>query len=186
MFARHRRAVTAVALALIGLGACSTGDHAPKPAPRPTSTTVTRPAPIDPAWDSAGAKAAQSLGAKLGADAGDCRGLAAYDRVRFLATFQRLDWPIPLWVGSCVTANGEDLQVEIWKNSATVAQRLRTKATRLCGPHNGGLPGYAYVEGPTFVLQPDTRSGAEALAPRVGGTARWQDCRKTPSAPSSP
>ena len=171
-----------VAVAGMVLGACSSGDQTAKSA----STTATRPVPIDPAWDRAGVDGSQSLSAKLGGDAGDCRALTAYDRVRFLVTFKRLDWPIPSWVGSCVTANGEDLQIEIWKNRATVAERLRTKAARLCGPHNGGLSGYAFVEGPTFVLQPDTRSTAEALAPRVGGTARWQDCGKAPSAPSSP
>jgi len=181
MVARVRHAVALIAVAAIGVSACSTSN----PTTEPTSTTR-RPAPIDPAWDRTGADAARSLSTKLGGDAGDCRSLEAYDRVGFLTTFQRLDWPIPLWVGSCVMANGEDLQVEIWKNSAKVGERLRSKAARLCGPHNGELPGYAYVEGPTFVLQPDTRSAAAALAPRAGGTARWQSCGKVPSATSSP
>ena len=181
MLAHVRHAIALIAVAAIGLSACSTSHSTSQP----TSTTR-RPVPIDPAWDRTGADAARSLSMKLGGDAGDCRSLRAYDRVRFLTTFQRLDWRFPLWAGSCVMANGEDLQVEIWKSSAVVGERLRTKAARLCGLHNGGLPGYAYVEGSTFVLQPDTRSSAAALAPRAGGTARWQNCRTAPSAPASP
>lgn len=182
MVAGRSHAFAMVAIAVIGLGACSSAGHKTGPA----LSTAAKPPPIDTAWDTTGENAARALSAKLGGDARDCRGLAAYDRAGFLATFERLNWPIPMWVGRCVTSNGEDLQVEIWKNPALVAERLRTKAARLCGAHNGGLPGYAFVEGPTFVLQPDTRSAAKALAPRVGGVARWQDCGKAPSATSSP
>ena len=167
---RTREIAAILVILVIGIGACSGSDDAANRA------TPEEPVVIGPRWSAAGATVAQTLSAQLGGDTGDCVGFAAYDRAGFLLTFQRLGWPIPMWVGSCAMANGEDLQIEIWKDPAKVAERLRTKADRLCGEHNGALPGYAFVEGPTFVLQPDTRSGAESLAARVGGVARWQEC----------
>ncbi len=104
-----------------------------------------------------------------------CSDLAQFQKSQFLLTFVKLGWPIPQYAGSCHVGGAEDLQIEVYRDAATVARRVSLRAARLC--LQKGLPPYAYVTAGRVLLTPDQRKTAETLAPIVKGRASIEDCK---------
>jgi hypothetical protein len=165
-----------LALSLLAAAtACSGDDDGGDTTATTAADTTTSTIGVD--WDDAAGERAEAIGAALEAAGHGCADVGPYPRASYLITFVALDWPIPEWAGNCTLAlNEEDLQVEVYADAATVAERIETRAERLCLETDDNFPGYAYLAGDDFVLTPDSREAAELIAPATGVEARYEDC----------
>lgn len=138
-------------------------------------------APSQPdAWDAKAVKQAESLARKLAASGLGCERFGPYVFDTYVATSARVGFVIPAAVGNC-EALGDDLEISIFQSARQRDRWVSTRQKWFCKrseERNIGFPGFVYVAGPDFTIQPDTEAVARRIAPVVGGRVAYAACRK--------
>jgi len=130
-------------------------------------------------WDAAALKIVDQLVKKLHAAGKTCSDYAPWDRALLTADLVRKHLPIPRAVASCTGNASEDLTFEVFADQAEAARFVAAKSKLLCevsARSKLDYPGFPYVDGGTWLLEPDEQGTADALAPILGGTSKRAAC----------
>lgn len=156
-----RRIVVMMAI-VVGVDACAAATDTPK------------------AWDPSAVRKAQSIAAKLSSSGMGCERFGPYVFDTYVATSSRAGFEIPKAVGNC-EALGDDLEISVFDSPKQRERWVTTRQRWFCKrseERNVGFPGFVYVAGDTFTIQPDTEAVARQIAPVVGGRVAYAACRK--------
>ena len=92
------------------------------------------------------------------------------------------DYPLPLAAAtaSCTTDEDEDLTFEVFADAKGAREFVEAKRKLLCTRAvNYGVKaftGFPYIDGGAWIIEPDEKQTAEALAGAVKGTAKMALC----------
>jgi len=185
-------------LGLCGLTACSRDEpqeQTPAAQVEPAAQAPAPPAPVVSAsdWDPAALELAQALADKVRAGGIEC---AEYEVVPFgmyLEDYTKvLRLPadtLPTAETYCTSAAGteqeEDLTFIVFARPGLGEKFVEAKRKLLCRRAKEmklhDFPGFPYVLGDRWLVQPDERTTAVALAPILGGTAAMAECDGAPA-----
>lgn len=180
-------------VALAGIAACDRGEKATDVAAQaeeaaakaaaiaPTEPPTAAPTPPGPtAWSAAALQVADQLAAKLRAAGVACTEYGPHEIALYAATSQN-GLPLAAAITSCETDGEEDVTFEVFEDAKRAQEFLTTKQAALCR-HAAQMqlvfPGFAYVDGGAWIVEPDEKDTAEKLAPLLGGTAHVASCGK--------
>jgi hypothetical protein len=155
-----------LALVTIALaGACSSGS---------SKTTAEKD------WDPSGLQVAHDLQSKLVNAKTTCKQYQAEDYAAMSDNFARQGLPVPLAITNCLGDADEDLTTEVFADAATTQQFIHTKRKILCdasAKNKLTFPGFVYVDGGTWVFEPDKKTTADEVAQILGGRSKIGDCK---------
>jgi predicted small secreted protein len=90
--------------------------------------------------------------------------------------------PLPAAVASCTSEDEEDLTFEVFQDAERAREFVTMKQNLLCQRAKSlnlpDFPGFPYIDGGAWIVEPDEKGTAEKLAPLVGGTAHLASCEK--------
>jgi hypothetical protein len=105
----------------------------------------------------------------------------------FDADYQR-KVPLAAAITSCATDDDENLTFEVFADAKQAREFLDAKQAMLCTKMAAHrlfeFPGFPYVDGGAWIVEPDEKATADKLAPILGGTAQQRPCRWENSTPS--
>jgi hypothetical protein len=78
--------------------------------------------------------------------------------------------------GDC-TVNGEKTKITVFKDSGAKGTALGMARTIGCAFAKGfGVTGYDFIEGPTWMVSPKTKTTVDLIQPAIGGNTQHVDC----------
>jgi hypothetical protein len=131
------------------------------------------------AWDAAAVKEAESIAKRLATSGMGCDRFGPYPFDTYAATSSRTGFVVPEAVGNC-EALGDDLEISVFTSARQrdrFVERRRSYFCKRSAERDIGFPGFVYVAGETFTIQPDTEAVARRIAPVVGGRVAYAACR---------
>jgi hypothetical protein len=180
---------------MISAAACSREEAAPAATPAPQAAAdAAAPAAPPPApagaqleitdWDPAALKLAEELAAKLRAAGTPCDeyevipyGMYAGDYIERLKMAQE---DLPLAETFCTSTDDEDITFSIFADRQLAERFVERKRRLLCRRAKKltviAFPGFPYVLGDRWVIQPDDRVTATAIGDILGATALMASC----------
>jgi hypothetical protein len=163
---RMRSQYVVVVLVSFGwIAACSAGRKAPSPPPTD--------------WSASALKVAEQLADKVRAAGMACENYASADFEAVDKSY-RGKIPVPAAIASCTSDDEEDLTFEVFEDAKRAREFLDTKQAFLCrhavGAGMADFPGFPYVDGGTWVIEPDEKETADKLAGILGGKAQQIPC----------
>ncbi len=157
-----------VALVAVALAACSGDDDSDDTSEAPTTTTAVVAAG---GWDDAALATAEALAQEVRDGGIDCDDYTVDDYASLAADYEgRI--PLPLASTHCTGPGGEDLTFEVFADETARANFVATKMQVICTTsvqESIPFPGLPYVEGATWLIEPDEEGTSRALADVVGG-----------------
>jgi hypothetical protein len=168
-------------VATLALSACSGDDD------DSSNTTTIAPSTTAAAtdgWDDAALTTAEELSRRI-ADGGlDCDDYVVTDYGVIAADYAD-KLPLPTAMSSCTGPGGEDFTFEVFADEIARDNFLATKQQLLCteaAEREIDFPGFPYVEGSAWLIEPDEEGSANAIADLVDGESKMSTC---PDAPTS-
>jgi hypothetical protein len=132
-------------------------------------------------WNAEGMKTADALAAKVRAAGMKCDDYEPTN-FRMLQADYEGKIPVAIAMASCNSDFDEDLTFEVFEDAAQARQFIDGKRELLCRKAANmkldSFPGFAYVYGGAWIIEPDEKETAEKLAPIVGGKAGVASCKK--------
>jgi hypothetical protein len=132
-------------------------------------------------WSADALQIAEQLAGKVRAAGMACDGFEPSPVGSFDADYQR-KLPLAAAVATCSTDDEEDLTFEVFKDAKLAREFLEAKQKLLCARAAAmqltGFPGFPYVDGGAWIVEPDEKATAERLAPVLGGEAKVAGCSK--------
>jgi len=165
---RSRIAVLAVSAFAFAAG-CGGGDT-PSVAERNAQRTD---------WSAAAVTAMNDLASRTTAAVGGCADYAAYPFAG-IQQAQAKTLPLPGAQGSCTALDDESVEFSVFADADATKDFIDAKQSLLCGQAKAKsipYPGFDYVDGGTWVIQPDSAGAARTLAEKLGGEAKTASCR---------
>ena len=108
-----------------------------------------------------------------------CTDYAPAPFAMFDADYQRR-LPLAAAIASCTTDNDEDLTIEVFADPTRAREFVEQKRAYLCGRavdlKLADFPGFFYVDGGAWLVEPDDKATADKLAPILGGKAGAAQC----------
>lgn len=151
---------------VLALGACS-GDDAD--ADTPSTTTVGTSG-----WNQGALATARAVADDVVATGTECNNFTEYNLRAVIADYKG-EIPVPLAMTQCKTEAGEDLTFEVFADDAAIDAFIAAKQKIICeNAAESGLadfPGFSYVRGATWLIEPDEVDTADALAPELDDVA---------------
>jgi hypothetical protein len=163
-----RLAVLAI-IAIAAAGACSSSGS------KSSSTTTT---PRD--WSPAALKVADGLKDKLLAAKKTCTDYIHWDYKTLITSYSGKGLPAPAAVTACQGDAQEDLTTEVFADAAAKTKYVEAKQKLLCdasAKKKLGYPGFPYVDGGTWIFEPDTNATAVDAQKVLGGTVKTAACK---------
>lgn len=152
---------------VLALGACSSGDDGGADAP--STTTV-----ASSGWNEDALATARAVADDVVASGTACNNYAPYNLQAVLADYKG-EIPVPLAMTQCKTKAGEDLTFEVFADDATIDAFVAAKQKIICEKaierDLTEFPGFSYVRGPTWLIEPDGAETASALASKLDDAA---------------
>lgn len=169
-------------LAVLTSACTDRASQAPETAPQASEAPPEEPAvpegPTD--WDPQGVAAIEALAERLRAVGVPCEELEISLFVALAEDYEKRFGQRPAAEASCMTSDDEDLTFYVFADAADLERFMERKRSILCSkaveagvPH---FPGYPYVKGDVWFIQPDERATAEKIAPLLGATAGLAAC----------
>jgi len=159
-----------VLLVLIALASVAAADGEAKE-PTPTGAT---------GWSTSALAIAEQLAGKVRAAGLACTGYAPSPFGAFDADYQRR-LPLAAAIASCTTEGEADLTFEVFADAQRARQFVDAKQQLLCKKMAEKqlfeFPGFPYVDGGAWIVEPDDKETADKLAPILGGTAQQHPCK---------
>jgi hypothetical protein len=143
---------------------------------------VTSSAPVSaeaPNWGADAVATAQGLATRLRAGGQGCDDYEPWNYGMLRADLESKHIPVPRAVTACTTATAEDLTFEVFVDGAAKAAFVSAKRKLLCDAaarRDVPFPGFPYIDGGAWIIEPDEQATARALAPLVGGAAQEAGC----------
>lgn len=157
------------------LGAGKTEEVAAQGTAEPTPAGTAAPA----AWDAAALHTAEQLAVRLRAAGVACAEYAPHE-IRVYDAGYRKRLPLAAAIASCDTDGEEDLTFQVFAGAKQAQEYVTAKQSALCkraaGMRLKAFPGFPYVDGGAWILEPDTKETAEKAAPILGGMAKVAGC----------
>lgn len=155
----------------------------PAPAAAPAADAAP---PVREDWDAAALKVAEDLAAKIRAAGTPCDEYDTAPYQAFAADYSvRLEMPLehlPLAEASCTAPEEEDLTFSVFADRAGAERYLEFHRRLLCrrakAMNLADFPGIPFVLGDRWLIRPDERTTAVALADIVGGDAGLASCEE--------
>lgn len=138
------------------------------------------------AWDPSAVKDSSALAARIAAAGEGCQDYGPYpfQMTKGAPLYTKGLRELPAALGNCQT-RGEDSEIATFGTAAQRARYVEDRRAYLCkisDKKHVGFPGFPYVEGPRFTIEPDTQGVARILAPIVDGTEKFAQCHKAQAA----
>jgi hypothetical protein len=108
-----------------------------------------------------------------------CDDYAPEDYGSLTAAYAQKELPIPAAVASCNSENDEDITFEVFASAEQAATFVAAKRRLLCASatsHNVAFDGFPYVDGGTWLVEPDDSETASHLARVVNASAANGGC----------
>jgi hypothetical protein len=180
-------------VALAGFAACERGEKATEVAAKaekaaakaaavaPTEPPTAAPTSAGPtAWNAAALQVADQLAAKLHPAGVTCTDYGPHELALYDADYQRRV-PLAAAITSCDSDGDEDITFQVFADAKQAQEYVATKLAMLCR-HTAemklGFPGFPYVDGGAWIVEPDEKDTADKLAPILGGTVHVASCSK--------
>jgi len=157
----------------IGIGAVVLAFAAASAAQQPTADKAQHTS-----WDAAALHTAEGLATKLRAGGIKCDEYKP-EAIESYGPVYRERLPLPAAVASCSTHADEDLTFEVFKDPAHTQDFIRAKQALLCkeaAKTKLQFPGFPYVDGGAWVVEPDEKATGDKIAPIVGGQSKLAAC----------
>ena len=139
---------------------------------------ATEPTPAG--WSAAALQTATQLAGKVRAAGLACDAYEPAPFGMFDAGYQRR-LPLPAASASCEGDDKEDLTFEVFEDAKQARQFVDAKQALLCrraaDMQLTEFPGFPYVDGGAWIVEPDEKATADKLAPILGGTANMASCK---------
>lgn len=185
----HARILLTTALFAALLAGCSREEAPPSSEPAAAKPPAPAAAPAPPVredWDAAALKLAEELAAKIRAAGTACDEYDVAPYQALAADYSvRLEMPLahlPLAESSCTAPDEEDLTFSIFADRAGAERYLEFHRALLCRRAQElnipDFPGIPFVLGDRWLIRPDERTTAVALADVVGGDAGLASCEE--------
>lgn len=181
-----RRSYTLIVLATLVASVAGADDiHAADVEAKPEeavqqAAAAAEPTPTRPkAWDAGALKTAEELAAKVRATGTECNDYSVHPIAVYDADYQRR-MPLAAAISSCETETEEDLTFEVFLDAEKKQAFVDAKQAMLCRKAANmklrGFPGFPYIDGGAWIIEPDEKATAERLAPLLGGEAKVAGC----------
>lgn len=161
----------ALLLALVAISASAACSSAAEPS-LPTATPMAR-------WDAAALQVADGLAAKLKAAGKACADYTRWSYALLADDYRQKGLPIPAAVTACTGDDSENLTFEVFADSGAAARFVEAKRKLLCDTAARAkleFPGFVYLDGGRWILEPDEQETAVALAKILGGRVLTAGC----------
>lgn len=189
------RLLAPIVLSLVALSACSR-DEAPssEPQAKAPATQASAEAPAAEAnpflgdlpedWDAAAVAKAESLANTLRENGFSCNEYEVIPYRGYARDYvERLDFTVPelpLAETYCTTDDDEDITFIVFADRPKVERFIETKRSLLCRRAKAmkldDFPGFPYVIGDNWMIQPDERETSVRIADATGGEAKMAAC----------
>jgi hypothetical protein len=152
---------------VLALGACGSSDGGNADAPSTTTVATS-------GWNQDALATARTVADAVVATGLECNNYAEYN-LRAIIADAKGEIPVPLAMTQCKTKTNEDLTFEVFANAAAIDAFINAKQKIIC--ENAmekdllDFPGFSYVRGPTWLIEPDEVETADALAPKLDDAA---------------
>lgn len=170
---RRRAVVISMVLGcVLALGACSSSDGGD--AAESTTTTVAPSSATGSGWNQDALATARTVADAVVATGLECNNYVEYN-LRAIIADSKGEIPVPLAMTQCKTKTNEDLTFEVFANAAAIDAFVTAKQKIIC--ENAmekdliDFPGFSYVRGPIWLIEPDEVETADALAPKLDDAA---------------
>jgi hypothetical protein len=123
-------------------------------------------------WDKAAVQQATDMANRFKAGPRGCGEIMEEPFAALKESYQRTSLPLPLGVVSCDTPDEENVTFEVFESPEVIAKFKEAKKALLCekGAKLPGFPGVPYVDGGSWLIEPDRTDTAKELAGMFGGT----------------
>lgn len=167
---RSRRWLTRITFAAVVAAAASPFAAETHPSPQAT---------VAADWDPASLQIVDDLVAKLGAAGKACEDVTRWSYALLAGDYQSKGLPAPTAAAACTGDGEENLAFEVFSDADTAARFIAAKRKLLCAAAaRGGIafPGFPYVDGGRWIVEPDEQTTAVGLARILGGTVKNAGC----------
>lgn len=130
-------------------------------------------------WETASLNFVEGQVEKLRAARMPCVEFMQSDYSMLSDDYHRKGLPIPTVAATCTAEGDENLLFEVFADSSIAAKFLEEKRLLLCeaaARSKIDFPGFIYVAGGHWVVEPDEQKTAVELARILGGVVRTADC----------
>jgi hypothetical protein len=162
-------------IAISALTACSGDDD---DVSKTTTTPSTTEANDTSGWDSDALATAEKLAKQLPKGELRCDEYTVTD-YGVIAGDYKDKLPLPAGMSSCTGPGGEDFTFEVFADETARDNFIATKQQLLCtqaAKQELAFPGFPYVEGSTWLIEPDEAGSADAIAGIVEGESKLAGC----------
>jgi len=147
---------------VLALGASGSGDGA---ADAPTTTTV-----ATSGWNQGALAAARTVADAVVATGMECNNYAEYNLRAVVADYKG-EIPVPLAMVQCKTKTNEDLTFEVFADAAAIDAFIKAKQRIICErameKDLTDFPGFSYVRGSSWLIEPDEVDTADSLGSQL-------------------
>lgn len=122
---------------------------------------------------------ADDLVAKLQAAQATCTGYFHWDYPLLSSDYAAKGLPVPVAAAACTGAADEDLTIEVFADEAAKDRFVASKRRLLCDAaarNDLDFLGFPYVDGGTWLFEPDEATTAAAAQKILGGTVAHAGC----------
>lgn len=162
-------------LSALTLAACHGSDTSQSASP-PSSSAPSR---LSEGWDSHALRAAQDLATTVAARGITCERYSPYD-FEAIANSYKNRLPVPASMTSCTGPDEEDITFNVFTDDRARDGFMASKLYVMCRSASQrnitGLVRVPYVEGPTWIVEPDQEATADELARILGGVSKRGTC----------
>ena len=131
-------------------------------------------------WESAALVGLDNLVEALETAGFPCADYLPYDHSVMADDYDGRDLPLPAAMGSCTIRNDEGLELVAYADADAKQEFMDAKQTLLCAnAEEQGLdvfPGFPYVDGGTWTIQPDSPATADELAAALDAESVMAGC----------
>lgn len=149
------------------LGACSSGDDGGAAAPSTTTVATS-------GWNQGALATARTVADAVVETGMECNNYAEYNLRAVVADYKG-EIPVPLAMVQCKTKTNEDLTFEVFADAAAIDAFIKAKQRIICErameKDLTDFPGFSYVRGPTWLIEPDEVDTADALGSQLDDAA---------------
>jgi len=167
----RRRVALLALLAVVAVAADAPAEEARHP-----PSAAARPAE----WDADALQVADRLADKLRGAGKACTDYSHWSYPLLAGDYERKKLPIPGAVAACTGDESENLTFEVFSDPAAAAKFVEVKRSLLCEAalrSKIDYPGFPYVDGGTWIVEPDEEATAADFAKVLGGAAKRAACR---------
>jgi hypothetical protein len=129
-------------------------------------------------WTPTALHAGDDLATKIAASTVGCAEYAPSPFDAFATDLKERGLPVPAAMSQCFAADREDLTFELFADERHEEEFVAAKMAVLCkaAAKAGMAFALTYVDGPGWIIEPDEKTTADALARLLGGTSRQRPC----------